>query len=145
MASWGDWAQILPIIAPIHRKSYGVKLLISHQMKPYSSVKGHLRVNLYIFLYLWNWVSWQNLAQLSQIMGRDTQKVIQSVKFHISHQIKPYSRVKTIWWLIYTCFSILVKLGQIWPKYPTSWTLVHRKSFKVLNITFYIKWSLTQG
>ena len=29
-----------------------------------------------------------NLAQIPQIMGRDTQKVIQSVKFHTSHQMK---------------------------------------------------------
>ena len=28
---------------------HSVKLLISHQMKPYLSVKGHLRVNLYFF------------------------------------------------------------------------------------------------
>ena len=39
---------------------------------------------------------WRNLAQLPQVMVRDTKKVIQSVKFHISHQMKPYPRVKAI-------------------------------------------------
>ena len=33
-----------------------------------------------------NGASWQNLAQLPQVMDRDTIKAIQSVKFHISHQ-----------------------------------------------------------
>ena len=52
--------------------------------------KSHLRVNLYLFLCICKiGASWGNLAQIPQIMGRDTQKVIQSVKFHTSHQMKP--------------------------------------------------------
>ena len=54
--------------------------------------------------------SWQNLAQLPQIMGRDTLKAIQSVKFHISHQMKPYSRVK-----VSQVIPVLVYLGN-WGK-----------------------------
>ena len=92
--------------------------------------------------------SWQNLAQLPQIMGRDTLKAIQSVKFHITHQMKSYSRVKAICRSSYTCFSMFVELGQVGqikPKYPTSSTLIQRESlFKVLNSLFHIKWSLTQ-
>ena len=77
---------------------HSVTLLISHQMKPYSSVKSHLRVNLYILFFCICEIgaSWQNLAQLSQIMSRDTQNIIQNVKFYISHQMKPYLSVKTI-------------------------------------------------
>ena len=81
-------------------------------------------------------------------MGRDTQKVIQSVKFHIPHQVKPYVRVKAISGLSYTCFNIFEEFGQvekIGPKCPTSSTYIYRKSLKVLNSTFHIKWSLTQG
>ena len=92
--------------------------------------------------------SWQNLAQLPQIMDRDTLKAIQSVKFDISHQIKSYSRVKAICRSSYTCFSIfgeLGQVGQIKPKYPTSSTLIHRKSFKVLNSTFHISEDLLRG
>ena len=57
----------------------------------------------------------------------------QSVEFHISHQVKPNSRLKAMRGLSYTCFSIfgeLGQVGQIGPKYPRSWTLIHRKSFK---------------
>ena len=37
---------------------------------------------------------------MPQVMDTNTQKVIQTVKLHISHQLKPYSNVKTIWGLI---------------------------------------------
>ena len=92
--------------------------------------------------------SWQNLAQLPQIMGRDTLKAIESVKFHISHQMKSYSRVKAICRSSYTCFSMfreLGQVGQIEPKYPISSTLIHGKSFKVLNSTFHISEDLLKG
>ena len=91
--------------------------------------------------------NWGNLAEIPQIMGRDTQKVIQSVKFQISHQMKPYSSVKTICGSSYTCFSILGELGEvgeIGPNYHRSWAPIHRKSFIVLNSTFHFKWSRTR-
>ena len=128
---------------------HNVKLLISHQMKPYSSVKGHLRMNLYFFVCICGiGASWQNLVQLLRFVGRDKQKSSKVLKytFHVKWSLT--SRVKTIWGLSYTCFSIfreLGKVGKIGPNYITSWTLIHRESFKVLNITFYIKWSLNQG
>ena len=52
----------------------------------------------------------QNAVGTLQIMGINTQRVIQSVKFHISHQMKPYSNVKVIWGSGYTCFSIFWEL-----------------------------------
>ena len=79
-------------------------------------------------------------------MGINTQKVIQSVKFYILHQLKTYSSIKTICGSSYTCFSIfgeLGEVGEIGPKYPKSWALTHTKSFIVLNTTFHIKWSHT--
>ena len=92
--------------------------------------------------------SWWNLAQLPQIMSRDTLKAIQSVKIQISHKMKSYSRLKSICGSSNICFSILRELGQVGqikPKYPTSSTLIQRESlFKVLNSLFHIKWSLTQ-
>ena len=39
-------------------------------------------------------------------MGMGIQKVIQSVKFQLSHQMKPYSSVKAIWESRYTGFSV---------------------------------------
>ena len=84
--------------------------------------------------------SWGNLAEIPQIMGRDTKKFIESVKFQISHQMKSYWSVKTICRSSYTCFSIFAELG---PKYHKSWAPIHRKSFVVLNSTIHIKWSCT--
>ena len=80
-----------------------------------------------------------NLPQIPQ--------VIQSVKFHTPHQVKPYSRLKAILGLSYTCFSIFGELGQVREtrhKYPKSWAPIHWKSLIVLNSTFLIKWSPTQ-
>ena len=48
-----------------------------------------------------------------QIKGMDTERFIHSVKLHILHQMKPYSRVKTNWELSDTCISIFGELGQV--------------------------------
>ena len=128
-----------PIIAPIDRKLFILLNCSFHII--WRSI-----YTFFLFIYSIG-ASSQNLAQLPQIMGRDTQKVIQSVKFSISHQMKSYSMVKTVWMFSYTCFSIFGELGQIkyiGPKYATLWTPIHRKSFKVFNIVTYIKWCLTQ-
>ena len=82
------------------------------------------------------------MAKIPQIMGRDTQKVIQSVKFQISCQMKPYLSVKTVYRSSYACFSIFGDLGQvrkIGTKYSKSWAPIHRRSLTVLNSTFHIK------
>ena len=76
--------------------------------------------------------SWRNLAQLPEIKGRDTLKAIQSVKLQISHQMKSYSRVKSICRSSYSCFSILGELGlvgQIKSKYSTLSILIHRSHY----------------
>ena len=44
-------------------------------------------------------------------MDTDTQKVTRSVKPDITHQIKSYSNVKTIWRSVYTCFSVFAGIG----------------------------------
>ena len=61
--------------------------------------------------------------------------------------MKPYAKVKGNWESSYSCFSIFWELEQvreIGSKCPKSWASMHRKSFKVLNPTFHIKWSLIQ-
>ena len=98
---------------PIHRKSFIVLNSTFHiKWSPtYCKCECHLRVNI---------------AQIPHIINTDTQEVIQSVKLHISHQVKPYSNVETIWGLIYTCFSIFWALEQVResrPKKPKSWAL----------------------
>ena len=82
---------------------------------------------------------------MSHIINTDIQKVIKSVKLHISHQVKPYASVKAICRFSYTCFNIFGELGQtekIGPKCPTSSAQIHRKSLKVLNSTFHINEAL---
>ena len=64
--------------------------------------KSHLR----ILVDLENENELGKLWQILQIMDMDTQKVIQCVNFHILHQRKCYSGVKTIWGSSYTCFRI---------------------------------------
>ena len=68
------------------------------------------------------------------------QKVTQSGKLHVSHQMKLCSSVKAIWESIYTCLSIFVELeqvNQIGHNYPKLWA--QKKSSKVLDSTFHIK------
>ena len=43
----------------------------------------------------------------------DTQKIIQSVKLHVSYQMKIYSRVKANWESSYACFEIFGKLERV--------------------------------
>ena len=107
--------------------------------------QSHLMVQLYLFYgYLSIRAMWENRAQIPhQIIWSDTWKVmqqlepdtpshgyvIQSVKLHISHQMKSYSNVKAIWESIYTCFCVPVELGQVRetrPKLPKSWASIHR-------------------
>ena len=107
--------------------------------------QSHLMVQLYLFYgYLSIRAMWENRAQIPhQIIWSDAWKVmqqlepdtpshgyvIQSVKLHISHQMKSYSNVKAIWESIYTCFCVPVELGQVRetrPKLPKSWASIHR-------------------
>ena len=121
-----------------------VKFHISHQAKLYSSVKIICWSSYTCFFFIFGEL--EQVGELGpkypQIKGTNTQKVFQSVKFQISHQMKPCSSVKTICRSSYTCFSIFRELGQVGKiesEYPKSWALIHRKSFIVLNSTFHIK------
>ena len=49
-----------------------------------------------ILVYLGNWDKLGRLGPNSPITGTNTQKVIHSVKLHISHQMKPYLSVNAI-------------------------------------------------
>ena len=100
--------------AEIHRKSSKVlnsifhikckvKLFISHQMKSCSSVKA-IWGSIYACVTAFGlWRKSRKLGPNNPIVDTDTHKLIQCVKLHILHQMKPYSNLKTIWGLIYTC------------------------------------------
>ena len=84
-------------------------------------------------MYLGHWDKLWKLGPNTPNLGH----VIQSVKPHISRQVKLYSNVKETWESINTCF-VFVKLGQageVRTKKPKSWTSIHRKSSEVLNST----------
>ena len=54
-----------------------------------------MTVDLYLFYCIWGTgASQENFPQVPKIMNFDIQKVIQSVKPHILHQLKPYSSEK---------------------------------------------------
>ena len=66
---------------------------------------------------LWNW------ARISQIMCRNTWKVIQSLHLLDSHQVRPCSSVTTLCGLTYTYFTgtrVFGKFEETGPKYPKS-------------------------
>ena len=68
--------------------------------------------------------NWVKKVKEKKIKGMDAQRFIHSVKLHILHWMKPYSRVKTNWELSDTCISIFGELGQvrkIRPKCSKSW------------------------
>ena len=80
----------------IQKITQSFKLHITHQMKLYSNVKtiGGSITCFSVFEGIGK--SQGNLAQMPEIMGRDSQKTIKRVKPHISNQMKPCSRVKAI-------------------------------------------------
>ena len=105
------------------------------------------RVIVPVLLCIWEL---EQVKEKTQIKGMDTQKFIHSVKLHVLHQIKPYSRVKIKRELSDTCISIFEEFRQVrkirprWniPNHGHQYTESHPS--KVLNSTFYIKWSLTK-
>ena len=50
-----------------------------------------------------------NMENWAQIKSKN---VIECVKLNISHQMRPYSKVKAIQAPSFTCFSVFMKLGQ---------------------------------
>ena len=98
-----------------------------------------LEVELY-FTGIWALSDSGKLGQNTQIMFRNTWKVIHCLQFHISQQLRTDFYVKFIWGLSYTCFmSIIAILGKLGPK---SWVGTHKKGSKIL-FTLLIKLSLT--
>ena len=79
-------------------------------------------------------------------MCRDTWKVIQCLQLLFWNQMRPYSSVKSLCGLSYSCFPgtrVLRQLGETGPEYPKSRARIHKKESKVFSSLFYIKWDLT--
>ena len=93
--NWENWAWIPQITCrDTWKVIQSLQILILHQMRPCSSVTALLWSELYLFhRYSGIGAIWGNLAQISQIMHRDTCKVIQSLQLRISHRISFYSSV----------------------------------------------------
>ena len=86
----------------------------------------------------------------TQIIGRETQEVIQSLQLIISHHVKSYLSVVTIWGSSLTCSGVFGGISAMWgnwtqsgPKYSKSWWGRHRKQSKVFSSSFHIKFCLT--
>ena len=65
-------------------------------------------------------------------MDINTPKVIQIVKFHISHQMKSYSSVKTICGSSYTCFSMF-GVGASWGDWTQIASIIGTNTQKVIH------------
>ena len=107
---WGVWTHMHQIKV---RKSYIechcrslTHFLILNETSV-SPFEGQLIIPVLVYLEL------GHVKEKPQVKGIDMQEFIQSVKFHILHQIKLYSRVKTNWELSDTCISISGELGQV--------------------------------
>ena len=94
-------------------------------MRLYSSVRSSEgRFVILVLVYLGIGASKQKKKQIKSI---DTQKFIHNVKLHILHGV--LNSTKTNWELSDT-------------KCSKSWAWIPRKSSKVLNSAFLVKWSL---
>ena len=93
--------------------------------------QGPVRAELYLF-YRYSGIGAisGNWSWIPQIMSRVTWKVMQRLQIRISHQMKPYSSVKALCGLSYTCFTdtrVLGQFGETGPKYPKSCVETHKK------------------
>ena len=123
-----------------------LQLLVSHQVRPYSSVRTLCGLSYTSFTYPCIGAIWWNWAQIPQIICRDTWKVIQSLQLLVSHQMRPYSSVRALSGSSYTCFTgtqVLGQFGEFGAGYPKSRAGTNEKYFKVFRSLFYIKWDLT--
>ena len=92
-ASWRNLAQLPQIMSrDTPQVIENVKFHISYQMKPYSRVRPSTGRVIPVLVCLEIGASWTNWAQIPHTIDTDTQKVMQSVKLHITHQMKSYSR-----------------------------------------------------
>ena len=136
MASFGNWAQIYTQnhARDAQKVLQSVQLHISHQMKPCSMVKT-FRASSYTCFSVFAGIgaSQGNLAQIHQIIGRDTQKIIQRVKPQISYQMKSCSRVKVIWGLSSTCFSVFLGIRANWGSWTQTPQVMGSNTWKIIQ------------
>ena len=119
-----------------------LQVLISHQMRPYASVRALREFSYTCF------TDTRVLGNLGKL-GPNTQNHVQghlksNPKFQllVSHQIRPYSSIRALCGSSYACFTgtrVLGQFGENGSKYPKSCTGTHEKSFKVFRLLFYIK------
>ena len=122
LGHWGISGNLRPNTQIYGRVIQSAKLHISHQMEPYSSVKVICLVKLYLLKYILGiGASWGDSAQILSIIGTNTQKIIHSVKLHISHQMERYLSVKAMWRSTYTYFVYLWNCGTLGKFSPTTW------------------------
>ena len=131
---WGNWAQIPQIMCrDTWKVIQSLQLLVSHQMRPYSSVR-----TLCGSSYITSFTCTRVLGQFGETgpkypkscAERDTWKVIQSLQLLVLHQMRPYTSVRTLFGLSYTFFTgtqVLGQFGETLPEYPKSCTGTHEK------------------
>ena len=143
MQIWGNGAQMFP--NSVQGYPLKIKDLTStfHVNKALLYHQGSLRVELYLFYkYLGMRELWEKWTQRPYIIWSHTRKVIQSPQLHVSHQFRLHSCVKTLWKLIYTCFTgawTLGQFGKTGPKHLKACEAKHWKQSNAFRSTFQIK------
>ena len=110
-----------------------LQLLVSHQMRPTSSVRALCGLSYSYSCFTGTWVLGQfggNWARIPQTICRNTLKVIQSLQFLISHQMRPCSSVRALCGLGYTCFT---GIWVIWGKLGLNTQIMCRDMWKVIQ------------
>ena len=84
-----------------------LQIHLLHLMRSYSSLKAIWGLGYTCFrVFGSNEAIWVNCAQIPQMMGWDTQKIIQGLQVFNSYQMRPYSSVRTIQVSRYTSFWV---------------------------------------
>ena len=108
-----------------------LQILVSHQMRPYSSVRALCGFSYTCFTGIG--IIWGNWARIPQITCRDTWKVIQSLQILILHQMRPYSSVKARLWGDLYLFHRYSGIEAIWRNLAQIFQIMDRDAWKVIQ------------
>ena len=108
------------------------QLIISHQIRSYSNVKAISTLRFTCFrVFRVIWTKWAKIPKFFDLV---TQKNIQSLQLHISHQMRPYASVEAIHGFSFTCFWNLGTLDQKRPQITQLLDLVAQKVIQSLQL-----------
>ena len=100
------------------KKIQSLQLLVSHQMRTYSSVRALCGLNYTCF------TGTRVLRQFGEIgseypnSSAGTNEKYPSLQILVSHQMRPYSSVRALCGFSYTCFTGIGTIWENWARIP---------------------------